>query len=325
MAASPATILVTGATGFVGGHLCRLLLERGHRVRGALRRRPARGTLIEDVEPVLVGEIGADTDWADALRGVDCVVHLAARVHVLREVDVDPVAAFRRDNVQATDRLARAAATAGVRRLVFASSARVNGPSSGAAPFRETDVPAPAEPYEHSKLEAERALADVAAATGLECTILRAPLVYGAGVKANFLSLMRALDRGLPLPLGAIRNHRSLIYAGNLASALTAACEHPAAAGRTFLVSDGEDVSTPELARRIAAALGRRARLPGIPVGLLRMAGRLVGREGAVERLCASLQVDSSAIREALGWRPPHTMVRGLEQTARWYRLGAPS
>jgi len=318
--ADPATILVTGATGFVGGHLCRLLLESGYRVRGALRRMPTQGTPIEGVEPALVGEIGPETDWAEALRGVTCVVHLAGRVHVLREADPDPVAAFRRDNVQATVRLAQAAGAAGVRRLVFASSARVNGPGSGEAPFRESDAPAPAEPYEQSKLEAERGLAAVASATGLECVTLRAPLVYGPGVKANFLSLMRALDRRWPLPLGAIRNRRSLIYAGNLASALALACEHPAAAGRTFLVSDGEDVSTPELARRIAAALGRGAWLPRIPVGVLRAAGRLAGREGAVARLCASLQVDSSAIRDALGWWPPHTMAQGLEQTARWFR-----
>lgn len=323
MAAGPGTILVTGATGFVGGHLCRLLLDGGYRVRGALRRAPTQGALIEGVEPVSVGEIGPDTVWTDALRDVSCVVHLAARVHVLRETDPDPLAAFRRDNVQATVRLAQAAGSAGVRRLVFASSARVNGPGSGEAPFRETDLPAPAEPYEQSKLEAERGLADVAAATGLECVTLRAPLVYGPGVKANFLSLMRAMDRRWPLPLGAIRNRRSLIYAGNLAGAMLAACAHPRAAGRTFLVSDGEDVSTPELARRIAAALGRKAWLPRIPVGLLRAAGRLIGREGAVERLCASLQVDSSAIRDELGWRPQHSMAQGLEQTARWYRMAA--
>lgn len=320
MAAGPARILVTGATGFVGGHLCRLLLESGHQVRGALRRMPADGTLVEGVEPALVGEIGPDTDWADALRGVTCVVHLAARVHVLREADPDPVAAFRRDNVQATVRLAQAAGASSVRRLVFASTARVNGPSSGETPFRESDAPAPAEPYEQSKLEAERGLAGVASATGLECVTVRAPLVYGPGVTANFLSLMRALDRRLPLPLGAIRNRRSLIYVGNLAGAMLAASAHPGASGRTFLVSDGEDVSTPELARRIAGALGREAWLPRVPVGVLRAAGRLAGREGAVERLCASLQVDSKAIRDELGWRPSHTMAQGLEHTARWYR-----
>ena len=313
-------ILVTGATGFVGRHLCRMLIERGYRVRGTLRRDAVGGAIAASVEPVLVGDIGPNTDWTDALRGVSCVVHLAARVHVVQEADPDPVAAFRRDNVQATVRLAQAAGACGVRRLVFASSARVNGPSSGEAPFRESDAPVPAEPYEQSKLEAERGLAGVASATGLECVTVRAPLVYGPGVKANFLSLMRALDRRWPLPLGAIRNRRSLIYVGNLASAMLAALVHPGASGRTYLVSDGEDVSTPELARRIAEALGREARLPRVPVGLLRAAGRLVGREGAVERLFASLQVDSRAIRDELGWRPPHTMAHGLEQTAHWYR-----
>ena len=316
-------ILVTGATGFVGRHLCRMLIERGYRVRGTLRRDAVGGAIAASVEPVLVGDIGPNTDWTDALRGVSCVVHLAARVHVVQEADPDPVAAFRRDNVQATVRLAQAAGACGVRRLVFASSARVNGPSSGEAPFRESDAPVPAEPYEQSKLEAERGLAGVASATGLECVTVRAPLVYGPGVKANFLSLMRALDRRWPLPLGAIRNRRSLIFAGNLASAMLAACTHAGAAGRTFLVSDGEDVSTPELARRIAGSLGRKAWLPRIPVGVLRAAGRLAGREGAVERLCASLQVDSSAIRDELGWRPPHTMAQGLEQTARWFQMAA--
>lgn len=292
------TVLVTGATGFVGYHLCRALEQAGHEIR-----RASRGT-----------------GWAKALGGVDCVVHLAARVHVLQETEADAESAFLRDNAQATAALAEAAGQAGVRRMILASTARVSGPCSGQRPFRESDPPAPAEPYERSKLEAERALLANVSRTGLESVILRIPLVYGPGVKANFLSLMRAVDRRLPLPLGSVRNCRSFIYSGNLTSAILACVAHPAAQGRTFNVSDGDDVSTPELIRRLASALGRKPALLPVPPAWLRFAARLVGREAAVERLCTSLQLDVTAIQEAIGWRPPHTMGEGLADAACWFR-----
>lgn len=313
-------ILVTGATGFIGHHLCKALLHSGYQVRGTVRERTGGAGLPAGVKPAVVGDIGQDTAWTVALEGIACVVHLAARVHVLRETETDPLAAFLRANARATERLARDAAASGVRRLVFASSVRVNGPFSVERPFTEADSPAPDEPYEISKLEAERALLEIALQTGLETVILRVPLVYGPGVKANFLSLMRAVDRRVPLPLAAIRNRRSLIYVGNLVSAILACIEHPAAKGRTFMVADGEDVSSPELARRLARALGRAPLLLPVPPALLRFAGQLAGRRDAIERLCGSLQVDASAIRAALDWRPPFTMAQGIEDTARWLR-----
>jgi len=320
MAGAGGQVLVTGATGFVGRHLCKALLQSGYRVRGAVRNQADALRLLDRVEPAVVGDIGRDPAWNIALENVACVVHLAARVHVLLESERNPLEAFLRDNARATEILARAAAARGVRRLVFASSARVNGPFSKERPFTDADAPAPEEPYEISKLAAERALSEIASQTGLETVVLRTPLVYGPGVKANFLSLMHAVDRRLPLPLAAIRNSRSLIYAGSLASAVLACIGHPAAKGRTFMVSDGEDVSSPELVRRLARSLGRTPLLFPVPPDWLRYAGRLVGREGSIERLCGSLQVDSSAIRAALDWAPPFTLAQGLEDTAHWYR-----
>lgn len=317
-------MLVTGAAGFVGRHVCGLLADSGYRVRASVREFGAgSANLAARVEPCVTGELGPHTDWSVALRGVQSVVHLAARVHVTSDRSTDPRAEYAKTNFQATATLARAAADAGVRRLVFLSSARVNGPSSGDKPFTERDVPAPAEPYDESKLQAERVLGEAAARSGLQIVILRSPLVYGPGVKANFLSLMRAVDRRLPLPLGAIRNRRSLIYAGNLAHAIRSAIEHRDAAARLFMLADGEDVSTPALIEMLARALGRPALLVPVPVALLRLAGRLTGRQAAIERLCASLQVDASAIRQVLGWRPPFSLEQGIAATARWFRAEA--
>jgi nucleoside-diphosphate-sugar epimerase len=310
--------LVTGATGFVGAFVCRALRAAGYRVRGVLRSQESAAGLEPGVEPLVLGDLAGEVDWQPALQGVDCAVHLAARAHILQERDSDPQAAYLRVNAAPTRRLALAAAQAGVRRLVYLSTARVNGADSGQRPFTESDPPAPGEPYERSKLEGERMLGG--AGGNLEWVILRPPLVYGPGVKANFLALLRAVDAGFPLPLASLHNKRSLIYVDNLAGAVLRCVEHPAAAGRTFLVADGEDVSTPELVRRMADALGRTARLVPLPEAWLRLAGRLLGRQAAVERLCGSLQVDSGAIREALGWRPAHTLAQGLAATALWYR-----
>jgi UDP-glucose 4-epimerase len=311
-------ILVTGATGFVGTALCSRLAVQGDEVVAAARRPGANGARPGDTPGAVVwanvGEVGRDTDWRDALTGVEAVVHLAARVHVMKETASDALTAFRRVNVEGTLRLAQDAAAAGVRRFVFVSTIKVNGEGRD-APYRETDVPAPEDAYAVSKWEAEQGLQRIAQETGLEVVILRPPLVYGPGVKANFMRLMQIVQSGWPLPLGAIRNRRSLLYLGNFVDAIRLCVEHPAAAGRTFLVDDGEPVSTPDLIRAVAQAMGRPARLLAVPVGLLDFVGALLGRRAAVARLTGSLWVDSSAIRSRLGWSPPYTLRQGLDAT----------
>lgn len=301
-------VLVTGATGFVGRALCEQLIAAGHEVIPAVRFRA--GLPNESV----VGDIGSSTDWRLALVGCDAVVHLAARVHMMQDNAHDSLALYREINTEATLNLARQAAEAGVKRFVFISSIKVNG-EGGDAAYREFDVPVPADAYAISKWEAEQGLRRIARETGLEVVILRPPLVYGPGVKANFLRLMQWVQKGWPLPLGAIRNRRSLLYLGNFVDAIRLCVEHPDAAGQTFLLDDGEPVSTPELVRAIARAMGRPARLLAVPVGGLGMAGALRGKRAAVARLTGSLYVDDSAIRSRLGWVPPYSMEAGLAAT----------
>lgn len=249
-----------------------------------------------------------------ALVGCETVVHLAARVHMMRESVQDPLASYLEINTGATLNLARQAVQSGVKRFVFISTIKVNGEGRDAA-YRETDVPAPEDAYAISKWEAEQGLQRIARETGLEVVILRPPLVYGPGVKANFLRLMKTIQRGWPLPLGAIRNRRSLLYLGNFVDAIRLCVEHPAAAGQTFLLDDGQAVSTPELIRAVARAMGRPARLLAVPVGVLAFLGALLGKRAAVARLTGSLHVDSSAIRSRLGWTPPYSMEAGLAAT----------
>jgi nucleoside-diphosphate-sugar epimerase len=311
---SDGIVLVTGADGFVGRELCAALAAAGRRFRPAVR---APRAALEDA--AVVGDIGPATDWRRALESVDSVVHLAARTHVLRETAADPLAEYRRVNVAGTERLARTAAASGVRRLVFLSSVKVNGEASAGRPFTEDDIPRPEDGYGISKWEAEQALARVAGETGLETVVLRPPLVYGPGVKGNFLRLMRWIARGVPLPLGAIENRRSLVYSGNLVDAIVRSLDAPAAAGRTYLVADGEDLSTPELVRRLARALGVQARVPAFPLAPIALAAALAGKRAEFARLAGSLQVDSSRARRELDWRPRHSLSQGLAETAAWF------
>lgn len=308
-------ILVTGASGFIGRALCESLAASGRAPRMAVRQ-PLAGTS----DTATVGDIGPDTDWRSALKGVRCVVHLVARTHVLRETAADPLSEYRRINVMGTERLAREAAAIGVRRMVFLSSVKVNGERTSTRPYTEDDMPRPEDAYGISKLEAEQVLARIAGETRLEIVVLRPPLVYGPGVKGNFLRLMDIVARGVPLPLGSVANQRSLIYVGNLVAAITHAIDAPQAAGRAYLVSDGEDVSTPALMQGIANALGVASRLFPCPPPLLQIAGMLSGRRAEISRLSGSLQVDSSRIRRELGWNPPFHLEQGLAATARWYR-----
>lgn len=314
------TILVTGATGFVGRFLCYRLLAQGLRVRGTLLTSENPSSLVNGVEPVRVEPLGADTPWCDALTGVNTVIHLAARVHIMRESSTDPLQEFRKVNLHGTERLALQAAKAGVGRFEFMSTIGINGDNSGAKSYAESDQPHPHNSYSVSKYEAELALKEISKQTGMEVVILRAPLVYGPGNPGNFLSLLRVISKGIPLPLASVTNKRSLIYVGNLVDALATCAVHPEAAGKTYLVSDGEDVSTPELIQRTAKELGEPARLFPFPISLMRLAGKLTGKSGAVNRLAGSLTVDSSKIRRELRWVPPFTMEEGLRETAGWFK-----
>jgi len=317
-------VLVTGATGFVGRALCPVLAARGWRVRAALRRPPRPGESDPAPEQVVVGDLGPHTDWSRTLDGADAVIHLAGLAHIVSEASDAQIEAYRVINTEATAALARAAVERGVRRFVFASSARVLGDASPGRPWTELDTPRPSDAYARSKWEAEQCLARICASRALEPVIVRPPLVYGPGAQANFLRLLQTVARGIPLPLGAVRNRRSLVYVANLADAIAICVDHPAAAGRTFLVSDSEDVSTPELARRIGAALGRRARLVPVPLWMLRWGAALVGRGADYRRLTSDFALDCSAIRAALGWVPRHPMQEGLRATARWYLRDSP-
>ena len=311
------TILVTGASGFVGRALTARLLAEGRAIRVAARR-PGTGA----APTVMVGDLAGDVDWSAAVNGVDTVLHLAGRAHILgREVSSDT--SFLRVNVDATRSLAKAAAAAGVRRFVFLSSAKVMGDESGEVPFRESDTPHPVGPYAQSKLLAEQAALEVARATSLSVVILRSPLVYGPGVRANFLALLRAVDRGIPLPFGSVRNVRSLIAVDNLVDALLACVGAPSSESDVYFAKDSEDLSTAALIRVIANALGCKARLVPVPPGVLRFGARLVGRDDMLARLIGTFSIDATRITERLGWRPPISSERAMDATVRWYRGAA--
>ena len=254
-----------------------------------------------------------------ALQGVQVVVHLAARVHVMTDQASDPHQEFRRVNVGWTDQLARSAALQGVRRFVYLSSIKVNGEQT-VVPFTEQDPPKPQDPYGVSKWEAEQALDRVSTSTGMETVVVRSPLVYGPGVRGNFLQLLNILHQGIPLPLANIRNQRSLVYLENLVDAVIRCIQNPRAAGRTYLVRDGEDLSTPELVRRLGAATGSKVCLWPCPTSLLYWLGQVSGKRGMIDRLVGSLQVNSSKIQTELNWHPPFTVDTGLSVTAAWFR-----
>ena len=310
--------LVTGAGGFVGDALCRRLAELGIETRGVFRSAPT--VSLHGIDAWQIGAIDGQTDWSAALRDVDVVIHLAARVHVIHDTIADPLTEFRRINTTGTEHLARSAAASGARRLVYVSSIKVNGEETPAGRiYTEQDVPAPQDPYAISKWEAEQSLQRVAKETGLEVVIVRPPLVYGAGVKGNFAQMLSVLMRGIPLPFASVCNQRDLVYVENLVHALIVCATHPAAAGQTYIVSDGESVSTPNLLRRLAVALQMPVRIFPFPQVLLSQFARMVGKSAQVERLLGSLQVDSGKIRRELGWLPPYTLQQGLQETADWF------
>jgi nucleoside-diphosphate-sugar epimerase len=310
-------VLVTGATGLVGEAVVfRLLLDKRYTPVAAVRAT----TRLSGLCRIVPFDLELPTGMPE-LRGIDVIVHCAARVHVMNEKGADGLAAFRKINVEGTVRLARRAAECGVKRFIFISSIKVNGEGTPRnKTFKATDLPAPIDAYGISKREAEDALRQVCEETGMELVVIRPPLVYGPGVKANFLSMVRWLDRGIPLPLGAIDNRRSLVAIGNLTDLVLTCIDHPAAAGEIFLVSDGEDLSTTQLLRRTALALDKSARLVAVPAGLLQAAASMVGKSGIAERLCGNLQVDIQRTCELLGWRPPINTEKALRQTVEHYR-----
>lgn len=306
-------IIVTGATGFVGRALIVRLQSDAHEVIATVRQSTPLA-----VRSHVVGNIDSQTDWSSTLGGAACVVHLAARVHEMHSPG--GLEAYREVNARGTLRLAESAAAAGVRRFVYLSSAKVLGEASGDRAFDDASPPAPVDPYAISKHEAEIALAALAARTGMEVVALRPPLVYGPGVRANFLRLLQSVERGMPLPLGAVHNQRSVVALENLVDAITACATRPDVAGKTFLVADNEPLSTPQLIRRIAHAMNRTARLVNVPPALLHLAGRLTGKTSEVGRLLGDFRVDSRGIRTTLGWQPPVSTDEALARTVAWYR-----
>lgn len=308
----PEGILVTGATGFVGGQLIRRLADQPSiAVRGAVRATPTGD------HPGLfaVGEINGDTDWSEALQGQRVVVHTAARAHIMNDMAADPLTEFRSVNVTGTLNLACQAAAAGVGRFVFVSSIKVNGEQTLLdACFVADDAPVPEDPYGISKWEAEQGLQKFARETCMEVVIIRPPLVYGPGVKGNFASMIKLVGRGLPLPLGVVHNKRSLVALDNLVDLIITCIDHPGAANQTFLVSDGEDISTTQLLQGVAEAMGKPSRLIPVPASLLQFGATLLGKKAVAQRLLGSLQVDISHTQKCLNWTPPLTVKQGLQR-----------
>ena len=310
-------ILVTGGSGFIGRYLVDWLVGQGHSLSCVVRRgsRLSPIAMTRAVAPVPIDDIANESEWASKLRGKDAVVHLAARVHVMEDAEADPLASYRSVNLHGTQRLAEAAVAAGVKRFVYISSIKVNGECTHDRPFHADDQPAPADPYAISKLEAEQQLWRLAADFPTEFVVIRPPLVYGPGVKGNFERLVRLVMSGLPLPLAALRNRRSMVSVDNLVDFIGVCLVHPKAAGQVFLVSDGSDWSTPQLVRAIAAELPGSPRLFAIPPGVLKVAAGLLGRRALIDRLSESLQVDIGKNRELLQWRPMQSPSQAVQRT----------
>jgi UDP-4-keto-D-QuiNAc 4-reductase len=312
-------VLITGANGFVGRTLGETLAQSGYLVRAAYRNE--QRAPVGNLESVLVGDITGSTDWTAALDGVDAVIHCAARAHVLSD-DPRNSELYMETNARGTRQLAQAAVRASVRRFIYLSSVKVNGEETIGRAYTAEDVPQPRDPYGTSKWLGEKYLAEVAADTSMETAIVRSPLVYGPGVRANFLRLMRWVDKGVLLPLGTINNRRSLVSVWNLCDLLILLLKNTSTPGRTWMVSDCDDVSTATLVQRIGKAMNRPVRLLSVPPGLLRALGALTGKGAEVRRLCGSLVLDTARTRSELGWTPPLTMEQALERTVSWYLSG---
>jgi len=306
-------IFLTGATGFIGNSIVGQLYKR-ETVQVVAAVRKLSSILPDYIQQAVVGDLVAGADCAEYLQNVDVVIHTAARVHVMQEDAADPLVEFRKVNVEGTLNLARQAAKAGVKRFVFISSIGVNG-NDTSKPFTEIDEPHPHDAYSISKHEAECALLELGKKIGLEVVIIRPPLVYARHAPGNFKTLIKWVKKGVPLPLGAVNNKRSLVALDNLVSFIIHCVDHPKAANEIFLISDGEDVSTTELLQKVAKSMGKKARLIPVSVGLMTFVAKLVGKEDVANRLFGSLQVDSSKARKLLGWKPVITMDEQLRKT----------
>ena len=320
-------VLITGATGFVGRRLTEYLPSQHPNIHLRLAVRKITQNIMDAhlqsnprVRLEVVGDINAQTDWAQALTGVDVVIHLAARVHVMQDHASDPLQEYRQANTASSLHLAQTAAKAGVKRLIYLSSIKVNGEATEPQkPFSEDSLPAPIDPYGVSKWEAELGIEKICLQTGMEFVAIRPPLIYGPGVKANFKKLMQLVAKGLPLPLGAIANQRSMLALDNLISFIDVAMTHPAAANQCFLLSDGQDLSTTQLLKLLARGLHQSLWLIPIPTVILQALAKMVGQSSASERLLGSLQIDSSKARQLLGWKPPLTVEEGIALTTEYY------
>jgi nucleoside-diphosphate-sugar epimerase len=313
-------VLVTGATGFVGRHLCSLLIERGYEVVGTSRS-GADDPLARRSELRMIGDIGDDVEWSPILEGVDYVVHLAARVHVMQDTESDPLTEFRRVNVEGTKQLLNDRQMLNVKRLIYLSTVKVHGESTVERPFRITDEPSPIDPYAQSKLEAEQFVRTIGSKVGFETVIIRPPLVYGPGVGGNFLRLIGMVKRGIPLPFGRIDNRRSLVGVRNLCDLICGCLMNPSAAGKRFLVSDNADISTRALISMIASSMSRPVRLLPVPPLLLSTVARAAGRSAELSRLTGSLRVDVDETMRTLDWTPPISLADGIDATVKWYEL----
>ena len=312
-------VLITGVTGFVGSKLATVIHEKGFVITGAVRS--LSESIPSFVEQVMVGDIAPNTNWQKSLVSIDVVVHIAARVHVMHDTSSNPLEEFRRINTEATLNLARQAVESGVKRFIYLSSIKVNGEATlQETPFLPDDKFVPTDPYALSKYEAEQELLKIADETQMEIVIIRPPLVYGVGVKANFLSMMKWLYKGIPLPFGAIHNKRSLVALDNLVDLILTCIVHPSAANEVFLVSDGEDLSTTELLNRVAIALGKNPRLLPVNQQLLELGLTMIGKKALAQRLCGSLQVDISKTKKLLNWTPPVKVDEGLRKTAEAFK-----
>ncbi len=312
------TVLVTGASGFIGSALCAILYQKGYQIKGVARYLPVLNNKDEKYEFITTGPLERFHDWPKLLNNVDIIIHLASRVHEMGLTGFDDLQQYRQVNVRVTERLIRAAVATGVKRFIFVSSVKAVG-EGGIDPYTDSTPAQPTDPYGISKLEAEHIVSSVGEETGIEAVTLRLPLVYGPGVKANFLKLLNLVYSGIPIPLAGVDNRRSMVYMGNLLDALLLCLQRKEAVGGTYFISDGEDLSTPELIRRIAVAFRKPARLIPFPSRLVRFAAAMIGKQREVARLYGSLQVDTLKIRHELAWEPPFSVDAGIHATAQWY------